>query len=550
MRVRAGLAKTSVSVFEPGMAMLGWGRPDHVPTAVAHPLHARALVVERNGRRLAYVVADLCFVAAALRKGVIDELARRGAAVAPGDLMLTATHTHAGPNGFSHAFFYDLSALGFSRRVFDGWVHGIADAVEAAIERLEPAMLSLGEARVEGDVIRNRSLDAHRENPDATADGADRTLLALRVDDARGRALGVVSFFALHATSIHGDTPVLHPDHKGLAAASFEAWAREAGHASHFVALFAQGAAGDVSPNVRFDRARGVMVGAREDDEASARFVADAQIEATRRAFEGAARLAEGPLDARARRVDLEERFVPPRLAGGAPARTTRGRLGLAMAAGTAEGPGPLAGLPLPRKLGAADPKVPLLAIGPKVRRRLFARIDPRRLPPWLDPAFDHARRSGGLDHAWIPTVLPVQVMRLGPLLLAALPNEPTTTVGHRLRARLEAALGPGARVHVQGYANAYAGYLTTPEEYRRQRYEGAYTLFGPHTLGAFTEVLEGLVAGLRGAPVEVEGPPLQVLSAAELATRTFTRTRRPARYRRGDAEPPPTAAARTPPRP
>lgn len=528
MRVRAGLGKASITVFEPGMAMLGWGRPDHVPTRVAHPLHARALVVEKDGRRLAYVVADLCFVAAALRVGVIAELARRGVALAPGDVMLTATHTHAGPNGFSHAFFYDLSALGFSRRVFDGLVTGIADAVEAAIDRLEPASLRLGQARVEGEVIRNRSLEAHRRNPEALADGVDRSLLALRVDDARGRGLGVVSFFALHATSIHGDTPVLHPDHKGLAAEAFEAWARDAGQAEHFVALFAQGAAGDVSPNVRFDGARGVMVGAREDDEASARLVAEAQVDATRRAFEGATELAEGPLDAHTRHVDLEERFVPARLAGGTPHRTTRGLLGLAMAAGTAEGPGPLAGLPLPRKFGAADPKIPLLAIGPGVRRRFLARLDPRVLPPALDPAFDHARRSAGLERAWIPTVLPVQVMRCGPLLLAALPNEPTTTVGHRLRTRLEAALGPGARVHVQGYANAYAGYLTTPEEYRLQRYEGAYTLFGPHTLGAFTEVLDDLVGGLRGEPVEVDGPPLEVLSDAELATRAFTARTRP----------------------
>lgn len=521
MKVRAGLAKASITVFEPGMAMLGWGRPDHVPARVAHPLHARALVVERGGRRLAYVVADLCFVAAALRVSVIEELARRGVDVAPGDLMLTATHTHAGPNGFSHAFFYDLSALGYSRAVHAGLARGIADAVEAAAARLEPATLALGAADVRGDVVRNRSLAAHRANPEAIAEGVDRSLLALRVDDARGRALGVVSLFALHATSIHGDTPVLHPDHKGLAAEAFEAWARGRGHADGFVALFAQGAAGDVSPNVRFDRARGVMVGAREDDEASARYVADAQVDATRRAFEAAAPMGEGPLDARARHLDLEERYVSPRFAGGAPARTTRGLLGIAMAAGTAEGPGPLAGLPLPRRPGR-DPKVPLLAIGPGARRRLLARLDPRVVPV-AHPAFAHARRSAGLDRAWIPTVLPVQVLRLGPLLLAALPNEPTTTVGRRLRARLEAALGPGTRAHVQGYANAYAGYLTTPEEYRLQRYEGAYTLFGPHTLGAFAEALEDLVVSLDGAPAPIGGPPLQVLTDAELATRAFS---------------------------
>ncbi len=518
MTLRAGLAKASITVFEPGMAMLGWGRPDHVPERVAHPLHARALALEAGGRAFAYAVADLCFVSASLRVAVLEELARRGVRIAPCDLMLTATHTHAGPNGFSHAFFYDLSSLGFSRRVHDALVAGISTSIEQAMLRLEPARLRLGAARVEGDVAINRSLAAHRANRDAIPGGVDPELLALRVDDAAGRGLGVLSLFALHATSIHADVRALHPDHKGLAAEGFEAWARARGHAPDFVALFAQGAAGDVSPNVRFDRARGVRVGAKADDEASARYVAEAQLDATRRAFEGAARAIEGPLDARARHVELEERFVPGALAGGAPARTTRGRLGLAMAAGTAEGPGPLAGLPLPRGAGA-DPKVTLLEVGPGVERRLLGRIDPRRVPA-LHAAFAHARRSGGLARAWIPTVLPVQLLRLGPLAIAALPNEPTTTAGRRLRARLEAALG--GRVHAQGYANAYAGYLTTPEEYRLQRYEGAYTLFGPHTLGAFTDVLTALARSLRGEPTAIDGSPLDRCTEAELRSRAF----------------------------
>ncbi|MBX3275103.1 MAG: neutral/alkaline non-lysosomal ceramidase N-terminal domain-containing protein, partial [Sandaracinaceae bacterium] len=298
--LRAGLSRVDLTVFEPGMAMLGWGRPDHVPERVGAPLHVRALALSDGERALVYVVADLCFVAASLRAGVLAALAARRVCVAPCDVMLTATHTHAGPNGFSHAFFYELSALGFSARVYYALVARITDAIEQALARLEPARLSLGAARVEGDVIVNRSFAAHRDNPDALPGGVDRTLRVLRVDDARGRALGVVSFFALHATSIHGDTRILHSDHKGLAADAFEAWARAAGHAPAFVALFAQGAAGDVSPNVRFDPARGVRVGAGASDEVSARLVASAQVAATRRAFETAAPLDALPLDAAA----------------------------------------------------------------------------------------------------------------------------------------------------------------------------------------------------------------------------------------------------------
>ena len=37
----------------------------------------------------------------------------------------------------------------------------------------------------------------------------------------------------------------------------------------------------------------------------------------------------------------------------------------------------------------------------------------------------------------------------------------------------------------VVGYSNAYASYLTTPEEYDEQAYEGAATLFGKWSLPA-----------------------------------------------------------------
>lgn len=514
MSIEAGFGKVDVTVFEPGMPMLGWGVFDCVAMGAAHPLYARALVLRRGGRAFAYVVVDLCFVSAALRVAVLDALAARGLDLRPCDVMLTATHTHAGPNGFSHAFFYDLSALGFSRRVFDRLVDGIAGAIAEGCARLQPARLALGRADVRGDVAINRSPSAYARNPDATGDGVDREMLVLRVDDARGKPLGAVSFFALHATSIHAQTRRLHPDHKGLAAAGLEAFLQ-----GDAVALFAQGAAGDVSPNVRFDDARGVRVGARGDDEASAAYVAEAQVDAARRAWLDAQPL-DGPIDARAVHVDLEERFVPPRYAAGAPARTTRARLGLAMAAGTAEGPGPLAGLPLPRRGWSADPKVTLLAVGPGARRRLLRAVDPDRLR-LPGAVFTHVARSRGLERAWIPTVLPVQLLRIGDLAIAALPNEPTTQVGRRLRARLERALGV-RRVHVQGYANAYSGYLTTPEEYRAQRYEGAYTLFGPHTLGAYAHVLDELAAGLRGEPTDIEGPPLPTCTEAELASRAF----------------------------
>ena len=43
-------------------------------------------------------------------------------------------------------------------------------------------------------------------------------------------------------------------------------------------------------------------------------------------------------------------------------------------------------------------------------------------------------------------------------------------------------------QVVLAGLTNTYASYITTWEEYQVQRYEGAFTLYGPHTLDAYIQ--------------------------------------------------------------
>ena len=43
-------------------------------------------------------------------------------------------------------------------------------------------------------------------------------------------------------------------------------------------------------------------------------------------------------------------------------------------------------------------------------------------------------------------------------------------------------------KVVIAGLSNAYTHYVTTFEEYQRQRYEAASTIFGPHTLRAYMD--------------------------------------------------------------
>ena len=48
---------------------------------------------------------------------------------------------------------------------------------------------------------------------------------------------------------------------------------------------------------------------------------------------------------------------------------------------------------------------------------------------------------------------------------------------------------GKDVTVVIAGLTNTYSSYVTTYEEYAMQRYEGASTIFGPHTLDAYIQV-------------------------------------------------------------
>ena len=83
------------------------------------------------------------------------------------------------------------------------------------------------------------------------------------------------------------------------------------------------------------------------------------------------------------------------------------------------------------------------------------------------------------------------------------------------------------------GYANAYGHYVTTPEEYDAQMYEGASTLFGRWQLPALQQHAARLATAMRDGRQIAPGPPAPDLS------RPATAASRP--------RPPPTPPSRTP---
>src|SRR5690606_38502333 len=98
-------------------------------------------------------------------------------------------------------------------------------------------------------------------------------------------------------------------------------------------------------------------------------------------------------------------------------------------------------------------------------------------------------------ENTWIQEILPFQIITIGELAILTLPFEPSTIAGQRIRKSVTTILEKKGIKHIviSPYANSYVGYITTPEEYDVQRYEGGHTLFGRNTLPAIQTIFKNL---------------------------------------------------------
>lgn len=119
------------------------------------------------------------------------------------------------------------------------------------------------------------------------------------------------------------------------------------------------------------------------------------------------------------------------------------------------------------------------------------------------------------VPYDWAPSILPVQILRIGQLVILSVPGEFTTMAGRRLRDAVKTVLTSGgtkefdSNIHVvlAGLTNTYSQYITTFEEYQIQRYEGASTLYGPHTLAAYIQRFKTLASSLITGQTLQAGP-------------------------------------------
>jgi neutral ceramidase len=461
----------------------GYALPTHVANGLHTRLKARAFIIgELEGdQRLVLVTADLLNISHEVRLSVVDALqAKYGELYSLENVVLSATHTHSSPAGYAHDD-------GFREPYFDAVVEGVTEAIEAAHQDLQPGHILLGQREVE-EAGANRSEIAYLQNPESERarydDDTDKEMTLLKFVRPDG-VIGALSWFAVHPTSLTYNNLLVGADHKGIASFEMERRANERGGVREpFVAAFAQSNCGDVTGNLNLDN-----TGPGVDDYDSARIIGERQMEVAMQLLDSASERLEGGVDYRLSVVDFTDLEVSDEFTGSGTQQTCFSAYGYAYAAGSTEDGGghPLFIEGMLERESSLDALIDLVVMPPPISDELRACHAPK---PILFPKSQQ-------------DPLPVGIAKIGQLAIVFVPSEATTMSGRRLRDTVRAVLGEEAKyVMIAGYSNEYAGYITTPEEYMVQQYEGGHTLFGPWTLPAFQQEIDRLTRALAsGSP-------------------------------------------------
>ena len=504
--VGAGLYDITGPAAEVGM--MGFADPAQKTEGIYMRLWSRAFVIGDGTSRVAFVSADLGMIFQSVKQGVARKLAA-DPELSPWyderNVLLSATHTHSGPGGYSHSFLYNVTTAGFIRENHELIVDGIYRSIRLAHRNLALGRVWVNEGDLSGASM-NRSPLAYENNPAAEraryAANVDTRMTLLRLERQDGTPIGAINWFAVHPTNMGPTNVLIGGDSKGLASYLLE---RDHGtdHAADrtFVAAFAQANSGDVTPNLW-----GPVDGVHDEERQG--IIAGKQYEFARSLYDAASARLYGSVDSRHTSVDMSSVSL-----AGSGATTCAAAMGASFAAGSTEDNR------LSIQLFPEGVTVDSLSSSQDARSAFLASVLPGVIglawPSSLYPAYEACHGAKPIliptgvasfdGHPWTPPVVPVQILKIGQITIVGVPAEVTTMAGRRLREAVRRRADEV--VIVAGLSNAYTSYLTTAEEYALQHYEGASTQFGPNTLAAYQQEFSVLADALASGATVAPGP-------------------------------------------
>ena len=241
--LRAGVAKADITP-PAGLPMYGFLdrlKDNKVSTGTLDPLYARVLVLEAGEKRLALVTLDL---GRTFRESELAQLRQRLKAPAGiSFLIVTASHTHSGPN------ILDQEAGGKLQAWETSAIEKISAAVVEASRHLIDAQIGTGRGEVyigynRRQVQPDGTIKMLWTNPGKQPTAPlDPTVFVMRVDDASGKPLAILVNYACHPVVFGSDNLSYSSDFVGVMRDTVE---KDFDRAP--LCLFLQGGDGDINP--------------------------------------------------------------------------------------------------------------------------------------------------------------------------------------------------------------------------------------------------------------------------------------------------------------
>lgn len=500
--------------------MMGYANSSQVGTGLRQRLYSRAFIIGSPtdaNERIAYLVLDTQSGDTAIRNGILEGLLALGpeySVYGKNNVAVTGTHSHAGPGAWLNYLLPQITSLGFDKQSYQAIVDGALLSIQRAHEGLELGTVRAGSAKIE-DANINRSLFAYLANPkverDRYTDDVDKTMTLLRFNRASdGKSIGILNWFAVHGTSLLGNQTLIAGDNKGVAAHLLEqdmiANAETTNAAQGFVAGFSQSNVGDTTPNVQGAycedgsnqqcrlndstcsgrsqdcHGRGPFYGLNDGGAKSCYEIGKRQADGAMSIYNAASFT---PISGKVRSfhtfVDFSNFTLT--LSNGSVVTTCPAAMGNSFAAGTSDGPGAF-------DFVQNDPGAPKNPFWNLVGGLIAPPSEKQRACQYPKPVLLNVGEAN-TPYPWSPNIVDIQVLRVGQLVIIVSPGEATTMSGRRWREAVYNAIksfsiASSPIVVLGGPANSYTHYIATQEEYGIQRYEGASTLYGQHTLNAY----------------------------------------------------------------
>lgn len=498
--IGAGIYDITGPAAEEGM--MGYAMLDQQTAGLLQRLWARAYVIESpcNGKRVVFVNVDLGHVFQGITQQVIKKLHEKyGDLYNDDNVLLTAIHSHSGPGGYSTYTLYNLTTFGFDRQNFNTIVDGIVAAIVRAHNNMEPAEIKLAEGELPG-ISFNRSPQAYLLNPlsERNKYQADRDtkMTLIRFDSKNAKPIGMINWFPLHGVSMNNRNHLINGDNKGYAEYLFEKDFNSDYGPKAYVSAFAQANAGDVSPNPYGHEGGEGLQGIIAVEKAGR-----PQYEKAKELFNKASESVIGGVDYRHTFVAMDDVTVDPRYTNGQQQKTCPAAIGISMLAGTQDGKG-----------------YGVQGVTCDTVNKTLPNVICKITTTPCQGAKPIALQTGKMrPYPWTPNILPLQIVKIGNLVIVAVPIEVTTMSGRRIKATVAEHLVKTENTHIvlSALSNAYAGYVATNDEYQMQRYEAASTHFGPWELASLQQEYAKLMQALTdGKPVDPGPTPIDLSSS------------------------------------